>query len=110
MGLLLHKKKNSLGALLLVLLAAALLLWFLNALSGLSAGEDAEGRSRLEDALRRSAAACYAAEGMYPPDLAYLQQHYGLQIDEERYQVFYEVFADNLMPDITVIENREAPL
>ena len=27
-------------------------------------------------------------------------------IDEERYTVFYSVFAENLMPDITVLENK----
>ncbi len=57
----------------------------------------------METALRRAAVACYAAEGIYPPTLDYLKQHYGVQIDENRYAVFYEVFADNLMPDITVL-------
>lgn len=50
--------------------------------------------------------ACYAAEGIYPPDLDYLKDHYGVQVDEERYTVFYSVFAENLMPDITVLENK----
>jgi hypothetical protein len=59
----------------------------------------------LEEAVRRGAVACYAAEGMYPPDLAYLETHYGLQVDRERYTVIYEVFASNLMPDVTVLHN-----
>jgi hypothetical protein len=50
--------------------------------------------------------ACYAAEGVYPPDLDYLKEHYGLQINEERYTVFYEIFAENLMPAITVLEKE----
>ena len=58
----------------------------------------------METALRRAAAACYAAEGIYPPTVAYLQEHYGVQIEEDRYLVFYDVFANNLMPDITVLE------
>ena len=49
---------------------------------------------------------CYASEGVYPPDLEYLKDHYGVQIDEERYTVFYERFAQNLMPDITVLEKK----
>lgn len=49
--------------------------------------------------------ACYAAEGVYPPDLEYLKEHYGLQVDENQYTVRYDVFAENLMPDITVLEN-----
>ena len=50
--------------------------------------------------------ACYASQGVYPPDLDHLTEHYGIQIQEERYNVFYEIFADNLMPDITVVENK----
>lgn len=46
-----------------------------------------------------------AAEGAYPPDVDYLKEHYGLQIDERRYTIRYMAFAENLMPDITVLEN-----
>ena len=63
-----------------------------------------KGGEHLEQVLRQAAVACYAAEGIYPPDVAYLQAHYGVQIDESRYAVAYEVFADNLMPGITVLE------
>ena len=37
----------------------------------------------------------------------YLKKNYGIQIDESRFTVFYEVFAKNLMPEITVMENQE---
>ena len=42
---------------------------------------------------------------VYPANLDHLKEHYGLQIDEERYTVRYTAFAENLMPDITVLEN-----
>ncbi len=79
-------------------------LGFLASISRLSATQQDGGRQQLEKALRRAAVACYAAEGIYPPNVEYLQQHYGIQIDESRYGVFYEVFAENLMPEITVVE------
>ena len=66
-----------------------------------------EGRKQLESSLRRSVMACYAAEGVYPPDLEYLKEHYGLIINEDRYSVHYEAFAQNLMPDITILELEE---
>ena len=59
----------------------------------------------LEDALRRAAVACYCVEGAYPPDLKYLEERYGIQIDRQRYTVSYVPVAENLMPDITVIYN-----
>jgi len=50
--------------------------------------------------------ACYATEGFYPPDIAYLEEHYGIQIDKSRYVVKYTAIAENLMPDITVLEKQ----
>ena len=85
-------------------LAAAVLFCFLAALSNLTQGQGEEGRRQLEDSLRRAAVACYAAEGIYPPTLDYLEEHYGIQIDRDLYAVFYDIFAENLMPGITVVE------
>ena len=95
-----------LRGLLLPLAAAAALLLFATALNGLDRGRDAEELRQLEDALRRGCAACYAAEGAYPPDLAYLESRYGVQVDTARYTVYYDIFAENLMPDITVLTNE----
>ena len=82
------------------------LLIFLSALSNANNSRREAGCQQLEDALRQAAAACYAAEGVYPPDVAYLQTHYGIQIDERQYTVHYEIFASNLMPEITVVEKQ----
>lgn len=94
-----------LRALVFPALAVAALLFFNSALNNLNRDSGSENMRLLEDALRRSCVACYAAEGSYPSDLAYLKEHYGLQIDESRYIVHYQAFAENLMPDITVLEN-----
>ena len=101
-----RKTKTSRFGLPIVLVAgvlSALLLWFFPAVNHLIAGQHEDGRAQLEMALRRATVACYATEGIYPPTLDYLKQHYGIQIDKSRYSVFYEIFADNLMPEITVL-------
>ena len=85
-------------------LVVVVLLCFMSGLSNLTRGQADEDKQRLEDVLRRAAVACYAAEGMYPPDLEYLEEHYGVQIDRSRYVVDYISIAENLMPDITVLE------
>ena len=82
----------------------AVCFWFLSAVSNLSADRKEEGKIQLEDVLRRTAVACYAAEGVYPPNLEYMIEHYGIRYDEEQYRVDYQVIASNLMPDITVLE------
>lgn len=105
-----RKKKTPWGALLRGLLLPALcvlvLVGFSTALDSLNSGHEAEDQRQLEEALRRGCVACYATEGVYPPNLDYLKERYGVQVDEERYTVFYSVFADNLMPDITVLVNE----
>ena len=104
-----RRRKRGLGSLLrgvlLPVIAAAVLVCFASALNSLDSGREAESLRQLEEALRRGCVACYAAEGVYPPDLQHLQERYGVQVDEERYTVYYNIFADNLMPDITVLEN-----
>ena len=98
------RRKRPLGGLGTAVAVLALVLWFFTAVGNLSRDSGDEGREQLETALRRSAVACYAAEGVYPPTLDYLKDHYGVQVDEAQYIVFYEIFASNLMPDITVLE------
>lgn len=71
--------------------------------SAASAADDA-GLITAEESIRRAAVSCYAIEGVYPPDYAYLKAHYGVRVDETRYTVIYEVFASNRMPDITVLK------
>ena len=104
-----RRKKSGLVTLLrgvlLPVIAAAALLWFATAVDSLDSGRSQEDLRQLEETLRRSCVACYAAEGAYPPEVDYLTEHYGLQIDERRYTVRYMAFAENLMPDITVLEN-----
>ena len=63
-----------------------------------------QSKAKLEEAVRRAAVACYAAEGAYAPSVEYLEEHYFLSVDESRYIVHYDVFADNILPDITVME------
>lgn len=97
------KLMKPLIALVLALIVAG---WFFAALGGVRQGSAQEEKRTLERSLHRGAVACYAAEGQYPPDLDYLQKHYGVAIDESKYIVIYEVEAENLMPQITVIERK----
>lgn len=71
---------------------------------------DATGKSSiskqqesLENALSRDIVQCYAIEGRYPPNLEYLEAHYGLTYDKTTFYVDYMPIASNLYPDVTVI-------
>ena len=57
----------------------------------------------LENAISRDIVQCYALEGMYPPSLSYMEDHYGLTYDKNVFFVDYQPIAANLYPDYTVI-------
>ena len=70
----------------------------------IEAGSDEQGFKTLEDTIRRACVHCYAVEGQYPPNLQYLEEHYGLNINSDKYTVYYYQVSSNLMPDITVLK------
>ncbi len=57
----------------------------------------------LERAISRDIVQCYAIEGMYPPSLEYMEEHYGLTYDSDTFFVDYQPIAANLYPHFTII-------
>ena len=92
------RKTWILWALLLLLLLGALALLFSDG------GRDLDDSSALaiREAVQRSALQCYAVEGAYPPDLQYLEDNYGLQVNQEDFYVTYDAVASNLPPTVRV--------
>lgn len=58
----------------------------------------------LRNTLRRAAVSCYAIESRYPPNLDYIIKNYGVVVNEEKYLITYNAFAENIMPTIRVLE------
>lgn len=88
------------------ILIAGVLLFVLIAVTNLERGRQEQDIRQLEQALHRTAVACYAVEGIYPPNVEYMKEHYGLTYDDSRYMVHYDLFASNFMPEIDVMERR----
>lgn len=86
---------------------AALLVLLVVGLGRVSEQNDAAQAQALQDAVLRAVVTCYAVEGRYPGDAAYLRQHYGLIYDETRFIITIDAFADNLLPDISVLSAGE---
>lgn len=80
---------------------------FFQGISSISSGTRKRQRESLENAVMRSVTHCYAVEGVYPPDLDYLKQNYGLTYDENLFFVDYRTIGSNILPDITIIEKEE---
>ena len=63
----------------------------------------------MERAIQKSLVNCYAIEGAYPPDIAYLEKHCGLIIDHEAYVVDYQTIGSNIRPSVLVVPRGGAP-
>lgn len=80
-----------------------LLLFFLNGVSNVNETTLFKQQESLETALTRSITQCYAVEGIYPPSLEYLTEHYGLLYDADTFLIDYDYYGSNLLPDVTVL-------
>ncbi len=88
-----------------LVLAILIFVWVFSSVSDIGSEKSSEDRAQLEKAITNAAVSCYAIEGAYPESIEYLVENYGIQIDTIRFTVKYELFASNLMPDITVLIN-----
>ena len=86
---------------------AALVVVFAVAVLNFSGRTGAREEDTLRKAVTRASVQCYAIEGRYPPSVEYLEENYGVQINRKKYNVFYDGFASNVMPEITIIPIEE---
>ena len=92
-----------------LLLFAAVAVWMIRGVGEAAQVSDREGLRMAQQAVRQAAVSCYALEGTYPATYEDLKRSSGIAVDEEKYSVFYDIFASNIMPEITVVERRAAP-
>lgn len=102
-----HKNHRSYRFAFVSLLFALLLLLFLYGVDTLSDSNLERQKDALEKALTQSITYCYSVEGIYPEDLNYLKEHYGLTYNEELFFVDYRTTGANLLPDVTIIERKD---
>lgn len=96
-----RKKRGIYAVLPLVLFIAAAFVVIVGTDRSESA-ENAYMTSSLRRNIVRAAAMCYAAEGAYPAELSYLEENYGIVVNEEKYSVHYSFAGSNISPEVTV--------
>ena len=96
------KKRISWGLLVGCVVFAVLFAYLFFGSNAMQTGVDERQLEFVKNTVYRYAVHCYAVEGRYPKDITYLQEHYGLSIDQERLSVYYDYIAANMMPDIYV--------
>lgn len=86
------------------LLLGLLIVFVLIGVYSAASNSSSEGLKNTEKAIHRALVQCYAIEGAYPPDVAYLEENYGVLIDHDKYFVYYDAYARNIIPDVIVTE------
>ena len=84
-----------------ILIFLAVVIILVLAVSDVSRTSNEESLTIAENSIRRAVITCYAQEGRYPESIEYLKENYGLYISDD-YDVHYDIFASNIMPDIIV--------
>lgn len=96
------------GLVITVVVFLVLIALGLSIIMGVSGSSKASETEQVLASVRSAALTCYAVEGAYPANLAYLKEHYGLYYNEAAYTVAYHAFASNIFPDIYVLEGGQA--
>lgn len=89
-----------------LLLFIAMFVFFLYLLGNISKDTMDSKEKSLNEALNRSIVSCYCVEGTYPPNLKYIEEHYGLSYDKDLFFVDYNAIGSNIYPDVTVIRKE----
>lgn len=87
-----------------VILIAAAIVWLTAAVGNVAAASHRKELEQVMKNIEKGITMCYAIEGAYPENTEYLLENYGVDYDAKKYIVHYEYVADNIRPNLTVIE------
>ncbi len=94
-----RRMRRSIAVIIICLIVIAL--WFVWGNAQESMREQAA--TSIRTTILDTAMQCCAIEGSYPMTLQYMEDNYGLRINRDDYVVFYEAFASNVLPSVTVV-------
>lgn len=100
--------KRALAYIIPLAVFAAMLVWFLLAMKNTAASNEKRELEALKTTVENGITMCYAVEGVYPESIEYLCANYGLIFDKSKYIVYYDIFASNIRPSVTILERQGA--
>ena len=102
----LYRTKNRINPSLVTALIvfAVIICLFAAGVSDTAKTNDEQAMQQLRQNIERAAKNCYAAEGFYPAGVSYLEEHYGVKIDRDKYAVLYELLGSNIMPYVKIVK------
>ena len=99
--------KRSLAYIIPLVLFAAMMVWFLGAMRSTADSTEKRELQALKTTVENGITMCYAVEGVYPESIDYLCTNYGLIYDKDKYIIYYDSFASNIRPTVTILERMD---
>ena len=91
------------GMIIGMLVIASVLFSILSPANSFSANAESRQTKIIEEIIDKAMIQCYALEGSYPPNLDYLAS-YGVILDKEHFNYYFEGIGKNVKPIIKVFE------
>lgn len=85
----------------------AVIVLFIYGIAAVSNSSVVNDKEILTEAIQHDIIHCYCVEGMYPPNVKYMQNHYGLTYDDDKFIIDYEYIGSNIMPKVMIIQKQQ---
>lgn len=102
-----NKKKFPLAPVIGGLLSLVLIVLILGGINQAKVSIASNAKDRLYEAVKNTAIHAYSIEGQYPANIEQMKNNYGLRYDEKRFFIDYQMIANNIIPDIFIIDHEE---
>ena len=87
-----------------IVIFVAILFIFIGGISTISNSSVVNDKEILTEAIERDIVHCYCVEGMYPPNIKYMEKHYGLTYDKDKFIIDYEYIGANIKPNVMIVQ------
>lgn len=102
------QKDNGLSKGTKILLVAAIVFLFVMGVNKFLNSNYLDDGAALREAVKRDMIHCYSVEGFYPPSIEYMEEHYGLSYDRDKFEIEYKVIGGSVMPEYSVKERADS--
>lgn len=97
------RKRKKRNRIVLLVLGCALAVACFFGYGALRRSLNEQAAASMRQSILDAAKQCCAVEGAYPLSLEYLEQNYGLTVNDEDFIITYQAYANNIAPSVVVI-------
>ena len=87
-----------------IVIFITVIMLFIYGIAAVSNSSVTNDKEILENAINHDIVHCYCVEGMYPPSVKYMEKHYGLTYDKDKFIIDYEYIGANIKPNVMIVQ------